>query len=748
MFTPTRLTVEGFRGFRKAETFEFNQPATELYGENRCCKSSTLNAIEWVLFGDGCAGSKTGIRERVGWVVENRHLPAPAVRVELEMEGPDGTYLVVRKLQRSGKRAAPDETVELTRPDGETVTGAAADEQLGGLLQSSFRDFLTTVYQHQEVIRAVLTQEPKERNDAIDRLLGLSDQRNLLGALDGADLRKRQKAMAAEFAAFEQQVQAALAARENDLAALRQEAQRAGLARNQLSGKAALDGAGRMVAALQEFAAEAGLELPVLAVPGHWHRLADLDKSARKAISWLRGQVPGIDEQQQLLKKRQQLVGVQAACEQIRKRWHELEGKTQSLDKDHGGRKGVEAKLAEAGEQLEAEQEQLRQTNGRAAVVREALDYLGTLEEPQPPCPVCETPRPGLVAKLQALWDGELKNRVANIAEKIEMRKAELKELHAVADQYQRLNDAGVALQQQQADARKTAATLLAIELGHDDDPQGLVVAELNRIGERLKQLEQAIQERQERLDAIEKELGLVRLVQNYLQQEEKKKVVETIQESEAFKQLEAIRDRVAQLVDDGEAIKNAVAEVAREQAETKLAAAGQTIDTYFRQLSGNPAVRRLQLAVEADKRTHRNSYDITDENGKDLTPILSQGDLNALALAIFLGLAATSGENSTFGFILLDDPSQSLGSEHKKQLARLLDQVARHKKVIVATMDAEFHDCLCQSLTKARKEYRFGRWTPEDGPSIVSQNALGGAPAGSERTRKPRLQDPVAKTR
>ena len=240
MFTLNRLMVEGFRGFREAEEFTFNQPATELFGDNRSGKSSTLNAIEWGFFGDGCAGKQTGIRERVGWIVPNQNTPAPAVRVELELEGPEGTYVIVRMLRRPPKKTALEETLELTFPDGTTETGDAAKTKLAGLLQSSFRDFLTTVYQHQEAIRTVLTQEPKNRNDAIDRLLGLSDQRNLLSALDGADLRASQKQIGKDFSAFEEQVQAGLVARENDLSVLRQEAQEAGITRNQMHGKAAV----------------------------------------------------------------------------------------------------------------------------------------------------------------------------------------------------------------------------------------------------------------------------------------------------------------------------------------------------------------------------------------------------------------------------------------------------------------------------------------------------------------------------
>jgi DNA repair exonuclease SbcCD ATPase subunit len=78
------------------------------------------------------------------------------------------------------------------------------------------------------------------------------------------------------------------------------------------------------------------------------------------------------------------------------------------------------------------------------------------------------------------------------------------------------------------------------------------------------------------------------------------------------------------------------------------------------------------------------------------------------LALAIFLGLA--SAGPGTFGFVMLDDPSQSLGSGHKQRLAELLAELARSRQVIVATMDQEFRDALLKQATAV--EYRFEPWT------------------------------------
>jgi DNA repair exonuclease SbcCD ATPase subunit len=88
MLTPKTLKVRGFRGFVGEETFDFDKPAVILFGENHCGKSSTLNALEWCLFGEECCGKQTMIRERVGWVIPNRHVRTPDVFVELVLVDP------------------------------------------------------------------------------------------------------------------------------------------------------------------------------------------------------------------------------------------------------------------------------------------------------------------------------------------------------------------------------------------------------------------------------------------------------------------------------------------------------------------------------------------------------------------------------------------------------------------------------------------------------------------------------------
>ena len=62
MLTVNAITIEGFRGFPKAVSFNFDSPVTLLIAENHQGKSSVMNAIEWCLFGEDCVGGVLQIK--------------------------------------------------------------------------------------------------------------------------------------------------------------------------------------------------------------------------------------------------------------------------------------------------------------------------------------------------------------------------------------------------------------------------------------------------------------------------------------------------------------------------------------------------------------------------------------------------------------------------------------------------------------------------------------------------------------
>jgi DNA repair exonuclease SbcCD ATPase subunit len=720
MLTLTKLKVRGFRGFRGNEEFDFDKPATLLFGENHCGKSSTLNALEWALFGDECTGARTGIRERIGWQIANQHMEAPDVLAEVEIEAPGGPWTVRRTLKKSGRKL-PADRLELTSLGGETLTGAEADQRLAQLLGASFRDFMATVYQHQEAIRAVLTQEPRERNDAMDRLLGLSDYRNLLDGINAANVRRWHKGLSADFTAFEGKVQTALTTREKDLEDRRQEANQAGVPSNRLNEKAALQFSGEVRQALAAFAAESSIAASVLELPGKWQQLERFEKASGAEINHLRGALPDLQEQETLFRRRGEVAGLKSDIEAAKGLAEGIGQSIRNLDIKHGGQEAVDRQIAERREKLVDKRRRLREANSRAALVREAIAYLekAAVDEPAGVCPLCEGPAPHLLQSLRRQWEQVLQAQVARIEEEIRALEADLRALDAVAQKYKEWDGQLAGHADQLMEYRRRAGELLDQTLTDRDDPLVALKGELIRIQGREEQLVRAIEARQARLDEIAGQLEKVRLIREILQQEEKKRIIERIQESPEYQELEALRDRAAELVADVDSIKEAISAVSHDEARDKLAAAETIIDRYFRRLTRHPAVSRFRLALEVDSRTGRNSYSPTDQDGRDLTPVLSQGDLNALALAMFLGLACSAEGVGSFGFVLLDDPSQSLGLDPKEQLVAVLNEVAASKKLIVATMDREFRDCWRDGVGKTKTEYLFDGWTPADGPSI-----------------------------
>jgi len=125
-------------------------------------------------------------------------------------------------------------------------------------------------------------------------------------------------------------------------------------------------------------------------------------------------------------------------------------------------------------------------------------------------------------------------------------------------------------------------------------------------------------------------------------------------------------------------------------------------------------------MEVTEDRRTGLNSYTFQSKDGTDPTTILSQGDLNCLALSLFLGLARATGDTQPFAFLMLDDPAQSLGQEMKQRLVGALEDVASWRKLIIATPDEGLRDLLMANITKTKAVYDFVDWTEEDGPQVA----------------------------
>ncbi len=706
------LKVRGFRAYTEEKEFTFDNPAIFLFGENHRGKSSTLNAIEWCVFGNECIGEKTMIPERKHWEIPNRNIQPPIVLVEVELKDKEtGDELTITRKWVSARK----NELKVILRDGELLRGEEAQEKLAQLLKSSFRDFLTTVYQHQEAIRAILTQDPRERNEAIDRLLGLSDYRNILRGIEVAKLGTEQRKMGGGFDNFVGAIDAVLRSRENDLKDKRVKAVEKGLKKDRLCEKGALGIASEVKDQLLKFASEVNLSLAELQVPEQWRDLNGFQGTADGEIKRFRSEMPDVKKQEDLFKRSAKITALKEKYKQKEKDWNIIKNEFDVKEKET---KKLLEEQKEVVNKINEKEKQLSEASAKGAVITKARDYLRLEGIDKNICPVCETKKPDLLDQVEKKWTEKYEKLVGVVQDELndfKNRQSEIKIWFREYDAVKRsFEDAYKAVGQ----VKKEIGEALGREITGEDDPDAILSNALKQVDKKLEELEKAVKSKQENLDEITSSLGKMQLIVDILSLEEKKRIVEQIQQSSEYLRLEELKDQMAMMVDDIEKIKEAISEASREAAEQRVSAAGRVIDNYFHRIANNPSISKIAFTLKVDSRG-LNSYVFEDQNGRDITPILSQGDLNALALSIFLGMAHSEGTNQPFGFVMLDDPSQSLGAEHKEKLVEVLDEVLDERMVILSSMDKELQDLALSKITKAKTKYTFSDWTPEKGPEV-----------------------------
>src|SRR5206468_3121305 len=94
---------------------------------------------------------------RIGWEVASRHRQPHNVLIEATFSSTSGLIKLSRGIDlRAGKLR---ESCDLELQDGGKLSGTEAEDRLFQELKYTYRDFATNVYQHQEAIRGILTQE-------------------------------------------------------------------------------------------------------------------------------------------------------------------------------------------------------------------------------------------------------------------------------------------------------------------------------------------------------------------------------------------------------------------------------------------------------------------------------------------------------------------------------------------------------------------------------------------------------------
>ncbi len=140
-------------------------------------------------------------------------------------------------------------------------------------------------------------------------------------------------------------------------------------------------------------------------------------------------------------------------------------------------------------------------------------------------------------------------------------------------------------------------------------------------------------------------------------------------------------------------------------------------INNYVKILSPHPRFSNVRIRYENGNFWLKGISDSGEE--VYARALFSTAQLNETAIILLLAMANTAKHK--LDFIILDDPSQSLDSKGKENLAKLLAKVAESKQLIICTMDTEFAECIKNSFP-AGKFYLFEEYT-ERGPVVKAWN-------------------------
>ena len=249
----------------------------------------------------------------------------------------------------------------------------------------------------------------------------------------------------------------------------------------------------------------------------------------------------------------------------------------------------------------------------------------------------------------------------------------------------------------------------------------------LAELQQELEKAEKALTEKNEILQGIEDSADTCRAIVRVLEKEaEYERIKETFAAEDS--QLEILKAQIAEmsalharLQTISDAIANAQINLAREF----VGKGEKKISDYYGRLCGHPYYDsiRIDIGQRNVKGVQKNTYNIRAFNSKEgketlVSTRFSTGQMNCAALSIFLALSSILDRKTKF--IILDDPSQNLDTEHKKSLVKVLGDVTSDSQVIIATQDSELEEEIKEAFAP-KGGYAFLKyqsWSKE-GPTI-----------------------------
>lgn len=704
-WTLKEMTISGFRGFVDQKTFLISEPFILFDGPQRSGKSSTLVAIEWGLFGDEIAKKSIGIDERKGWLVRNDSSDEAWAEIILQ-KGQD-----ILKVFRSDKKRkdGPNFFFELN-DDQDTNEG-----KLRALLGIQPKDYFSSVHLHQEIMRALLTEEPRSRRDSLDRLLGLSELRNIIEGIKSAKTSETLKDLDYKFRSIETNLNAVIVSKQAYIQNEKRVSAEMGLKSDDFSETGVKKMCETVKSKLFDFAKQAGITIPDFPLARTLDEQQIFTSSAKHSLRKLRDEQPDLRRQKELLEKQSQLQKAQQAYNELLDEIKSFQQEERGILKTEGDQEKIRSRIEVLNSNCDDSKNKRNEIDKRAGTIEEAIKYFEALKAPidKQPCPVCDKPIDNVahlqihLKELRANLDKDL----APIREEIEKYDQEIKRLQSLIKSLdnldKKINNKTELLKERKLDIE----TVLRYEIKETEDPLVVMNKELEKTQEELKKIENAVRESSQKLNSIEDNISKLEQILKVLNLEAEIEALLKIKETEEYMEVENRKLELEKFADGIDLIRQIIERRIQESAKSKLGAAKESITNMFKILANRPDFSGIEIDPD--------NFEILAVKGSEKIPALSifnHGDLNCSGLSIFLGLGATQELSHNLDFIILDDPSQSLDSIHKENLISILNSIPDDKQILISTSESDFTGLILRKIERKKKHFTFAPWSNTEG--------------------------------
>ena len=720
-FSIQSIEIEGFRGINEKKVFNLDKSLVFLFGNNGFGKSSVLAAIEWCLFGD--VAYIRYVESRTKDELINTFNLDGRCKVKISLRYDDQIYTLTRE-KELGTR---DSSLSLKTPQ-EEFSDAEAQAKCFTLFILSFDDFYRAVYLHQESIRGLLTDDPKERDESMDRLFGLERMRDIIESVPLRDIKATIEDLRNQKDKIEERTKGAITQCGSDLQKLEEEAEDYNLSKDKQTLEHGKTLAAKLIMELNNVAKQSNLVLPELNEPKDINDLNSIALKIKSNLSECRKRVVEVSEFSNLTKKKTEFENLTNKLEDNKQEVSKWEIELKTITKEFGNSKDITAKVKKIKEEMIKLGEKRKDTDVKFRLVADAIECLDstTVEI----CPVCNSKinRVKLIKKLKSEIENAQQKEIKQIDASVTNLKGDLDKNEEAFGDLERANKKLGELDKAKKKIFNEISELLEQKYSNENELMLKMKKEFEKICSEIKKVEKIYEKRAEEFQKIADELDQLKTIYKIIKKKEEFNEIKVISPEED-KEIGNLKNGIdnlelfeKQLNDIMGAMTNIQIDLATEMIEKSAA----NIKRLYSILCNHPYYDNLQINVKSRnvKGYIKNSYTIKAFNSSEnkettVSTRFSTGQMNCVALSVYLSLSKVLPHK--LGFLILDDPSQNLDIQHKEALCKVLKEIKGDGQIIIATQDDELQRILSSTTSEGNDKliYTFEGWNKRTGPKI-----------------------------